>query len=131
MVLPARPTGQPESAGNTHFSSVTLKYLKSIVAGEFDSYELQLPEVQRFHHANQTEGLQPSQPKPSGLDLEAFIAYIASPDSDALGLPASDSDLSYPLSHYYINSSHNTYLTGNQLYSEARAEAYTDVRCLF
>lgn len=60
------------------------------------------------------------------LDLWELIQYIKSPAGNALEM-ASPQDLSLPLSNYFISSSHNTYLTGNQLSSDSSIGAYKDV----
>lgn len=60
------------------------------------------------------------------LDFNGFLSYIASQHA-SLTLEHQDDDLSWPLSAYYISSSHNTYLSGNQLSSDSTTESYTNV----
>ncbi len=60
------------------------------------------------------------------VDFNGFLRYMTSTASNVMApLPAQD--LSWPLSSYFISSSHNTYLTGNQLYSVSSTYAYKNV----
>ena len=58
--------------------------------------------------------------------MDSFRAYMKDATSCAQA-PLKELDLSAPISDYFVSSSHNTYLTGNQLYSDAAASAYTSV----
>ncbi|GKU11340.1 unnamed protein product [Fusarium langsethiae] len=59
------------------------------------------------------------------LNLHELIKYLTSPCGNILEM-AAPQDLSWPLNNYFISSSHNTYLTGNQLSSDSSTEAYKD-----
>ncbi|KAM4057078.1 phosphatidylinositol-specific phospholipase c, X domain-containing protein [Hirsutella rhossiliensis] len=60
------------------------------------------------------------------VGLDGFLAYMTSADG-AITRPWKKCDLSWPLASYFISSSHNTYLTGNQLSSDSTTESYTNV----
>ncbi|XP_072343018.1 1-phosphatidylinositol 4,5-bisphosphate phosphodiesterase delta-3-like [Scyliorhinus torazame] len=60
------------------------------------------------------------------LTQDGFMMYLLSPDGDVFN-PNHDQvyqDMTQPLSHYFISSSHNTYLMEDQLGGPSSTEAY-------
>ncbi|KAJ8250478.1 hypothetical protein COCON_G00224000 [Conger conger] len=64
------------------------------------------------------------------MSFEGFARFIIDKDNFASKMEESQlnlEDLQYPLSYYYIQSSHNTYLTAHQLKGESSVELYSQV----
>ena len=122
--LPLRPAGGGSASEASSHSTITGFPQDGHMLQQLRNVYQNLPQGEPFQEISAIR------------DEESFLSYMASPQSAAMGPPpAITRDLTYPLSSYYISSSHNTYLSGNQLYGEASTEAYTDVlqrgcRCL-
>ena len=102
-------TSHEEASPLQTFSPILLSYLETISSGKRPLPPWQLAELARPEHDNR------------------FLKYMSSPDADA-SEPCQPIDLTHPISNYFISSSHNTYLTGNQLYSQSSTDAYKNVR---
>lgn len=60
------------------------------------------------------------------FSLDGFLRYLMSEDNNIIAQSKIDlnDDMDQPLAHYFINSSHNTYLTGHQLTGKSSVEIY-------
>ncbi|XP_017175736.1 1-phosphatidylinositol 4,5-bisphosphate phosphodiesterase eta-2 isoform X9 [Mus musculus] len=60
------------------------------------------------------------------LGIDGFTNYTRSPAGDIFNPEHNrvHQDMTQPLSHYFITSSHNTYLVGDQLMSQSRVDMY-------
>ncbi|XP_068393792.1 1-phosphatidylinositol 4,5-bisphosphate phosphodiesterase eta-2 [Eschrichtius robustus] len=60
------------------------------------------------------------------MGIDGFTNYTRSPAGDIFNPEHRrvHQDMTWPLSHYFITSSHNTYLVGDQLTSQSRADTY-------
>lgn len=120
------PTDTPSSNSPYAVQSLSptiLAYLRA-------AFSSQQPHAHRFpslhSRSNASVGASNLDETAEKRDFNDFQTYMTSADSNAeRALP--DMDLTWPMSNYFINSSHNTYLTGNQLYSESSTSAYTHV----
>lgn len=113
----------------TRLSQVTpsiLRLIKTIADGARAFDAVQLAEFASFvsYQKDATSALLEIE-KP--IDFHELLKYFTSPTSNALK-PPEVYDLHYPISNYFISSSHNTYLSGNQLYGASSVETYRNVR---
>uniref|UniRef100_A0A3Q4AQ27 Phosphoinositide phospholipase C n=1 Tax=Mola mola TaxID=94237 RepID=A0A3Q4AQ27_MOLML len=106
-----------------------------------DGERLMLEELENFLEVEQQEGEQSTQhalqlidcyepsesaQKQGAMSFDGFQMYLCSQDG-SIFKPEHQvlhQDMSQPLSHYFISSSHNTYLLENQLRGQSSLEAY-------
>uniref|UniRef100_A0A672MXZ6 Phosphoinositide phospholipase C n=1 Tax=Sinocyclocheilus grahami TaxID=75366 RepID=A0A672MXZ6_SINGR len=64
--------------------------------------------------------------KNHSMSVDGFLMYLTSPEGSIFNLERQGlfQDMSQPLAHYYISSSHNTYLMEDQLKGPSSVEAY-------
>ncbi|SPN98391.1 related to phospholipase C [Cephalotrichum gorgonifer] len=120
------------------FDEVVLSHLKTIFVSRIPSDSTdqtwRADQIRAFAVEIQREGVLPpslaeavaTAESPEGLNFYGFLKYMRSA-ATALTAPPREENLSWPLAAYYISSSHNTYLTGNQLYSDSSTDAYKNV----
>ncbi|XP_071072225.1 1-phosphatidylinositol 4,5-bisphosphate phosphodiesterase delta-4 isoform X2 [Dasypus novemcinctus] len=106
-----------------------------------DGQKLTLLEFVDFLQEEQKEGDRASdlalelidryEPSESGkrrhvLSMDGFLSYLCSKDGNIFNPACCPiyQDMTQPLNHYYINSSHNTYLVGDQLCGQSSVEGY-------
>ena len=66
---------------------------------------------------------------PWRMSVDGFCRYLMSDENAPMLLDRLDifQDMDQPLSHYYVNSSHNTYLVGRQFGGRSSVEMYRQV----
>ena len=122
---------EQHTEGLQHIDDVLLKSLHSIFStytgpdNQWDKDQISIIEAhvqfERFSHL-----LSDIVESPDHLKFSDFLRYMTSPIANAIR-PALEEDNTWPLNNYFINSSHNTYLTGNQFSSDSSTEAYKNV----
>lgn len=67
--------------------------------------------------------------KKGQMSVDGFMRYLSGEENGVVSPEKLDlnEDMSQPLSHYFINSSHNTYLTAGQLAGNSSVEMYRQV----
>uniref|UniRef100_A0A3P8UNA9 1-phosphatidylinositol 4,5-bisphosphate phosphodiesterase n=1 Tax=Cynoglossus semilaevis TaxID=244447 RepID=A0A3P8UNA9_CYNSE len=71
----------------------------------------------------------PSLAEQGQISMEGFARYLHCEENSIIPPEKLDQseDMTFPLSHYFINSSHNTYLTAGQLAGNSSVEMYKQV----
>lgn len=82
--------------------------------------------VPRYNFWRVPGNLFPAAKQQDLMMLDGFMMYLLSADGNILNQEHTKvyQDMNHPLCHYFISSSHNTYLTDNQIGGPSSTEAY-------
>ena len=96
----------------------------------FHTYQNESPSLEEVKKIIAQHELDPVLRQKNCLSFEGFACYLMDKNNYAFTpelLTNNEEDMNEPLSHYYIATSHNTYLTGHQLKGESSVELYSQV----
>lgn len=89
-------------------------------------FKTAIEKISRAISGSDFASLQSDPSAPACPSADALTRYLADPTHSVIALPR-EKDWSYPLNAYFISSSHNTYLTGHQLYGSSTVDGYINV----
>uniref|UniRef100_A0A6I8QMQ7 1-phosphatidylinositol 4,5-bisphosphate phosphodiesterase n=1 Tax=Xenopus tropicalis TaxID=8364 RepID=A0A6I8QMQ7_XENTR len=93
--------------------------------------EILYPPLKQEQVQQLIEKYEPNSPLATGgqISVEGFMNYLSGEENGVVPPEKLDlnEDMSQPVSHYFINSSHNTYLTAGQLAGNSSVEMYRQV----
>eukprot|EP00053_Salpingoeca_punica_P019262 m.193742 g.193742 ORF g.193742 m.193742 type:complete len:1135 (+) comp17603_c0_seq1:90-3494(+) len=119
------------SEGNDYITAAKLRELLVTHQRDVRANEILDPEPNLEHCENIIRTYEPSKVlrEKCQLSQAGFQAYLLSKQNDIIVPKRRDlfQDMTHPLAHYFISSSHNTYLTAGQLQSKSTVEMYRQV----